>query len=203
MLLTDTLIVIGMATVSLGTIQEADGVKEHTFWLRNGGTESVVLQQGYTSCGCTTILFEQGRTLQRGDSTAVTLRFNPQRKGGEFHEVGTLVYGERRKRVQLSLTGTCVTSEETLMRQFPIRVNDQLRLSANRFDLGVMHHGETKERGLVVLHRDEDNRKERIPIRFSATADLSKGLHHIDYPVVVSTAGRQQEVHITLDVLIQ
>ncbi|MBQ7512106.1 MAG: DUF1573 domain-containing protein [Prevotella sp.] len=203
MLLADTLIVIGMATVSLGTIQEADGVKEHTFWLRNSGTEAVALQQGYTSCGCTTIHFEQGRTLQCGDSTAVKLRFNPQGKGGEFHEVGTLVYGERRKRVQLTLTGTCVTSEETLLRQFPIRINDWLRLSANRFDLGIMRQGEAKERGIVVLYRKEGNRKERIPIRFTATADLSKGLHHIDCPVTITTAGRQQEVHITLDVLIQ
>lgn len=55
MLLVDSLVVVGLATVSLGTIQEADGVKEHSFWLRNAGQEAVVLHQGYTSCGCTTI----------------------------------------------------------------------------------------------------------------------------------------------------
>ena len=38
MLIADTLVVIGLATASLGTIQETGGVQEHTFWLRNDGT---------------------------------------------------------------------------------------------------------------------------------------------------------------------
>ena len=89
MLLTDTLIVIGMATVSLGTINEADGLQERTFWLRNNGTEAVTLVQGYTSCGCTTIQFDKEQSIAPGDSSAVTLRFNPQGKGGEFEELAS------------------------------------------------------------------------------------------------------------------
>ena len=80
MLVADSLIVIGLATISLGTIQEADGVQERTFWLLNTGTESVALHQGYTSCGCTTILFSKDTFVSPGDSTAVTLRFNPKAK---------------------------------------------------------------------------------------------------------------------------
>lgn len=147
MLLADSLVVVGMATVSLGTIQESDGVKEHSFWLCNVGQESVALHQGYTSCGCTTIHFDKARQLAPGDSAQVTLRFNPRGKGGEFHEMGTIEYGKSRKRVNMALVGNCITSEETLMRQFPIRVNDYIRLSTNRFDLGRMRQGESKERG--------------------------------------------------------
>lgn len=98
MLLVDSLVVVGLATVSLGTIQEADGVKEHSFWLRNAGQEAVVLHQGYTSCGCTTIHFDKVRQLAPGDSSKVTLRFNPRGKGGEFHEMGTIEYGESKER---------------------------------------------------------------------------------------------------------
>lgn len=46
----------------------------------------------------------------------------------------------------MTLTGTCITSEETLLRQFPVRISDHLRLSTDRFDLGVMRQGESKER---------------------------------------------------------
>ena len=145
MLVVDTLVVLGMATISLGNIQEVDGIKEHDFWLRNAGQEAVTLQQGYTSCGCTTIQFANGKSVEPGDSTCVTLRFNPQGKGGEFEETGTIVYGPNRKRIHLSMVGTCITSEETLMRQFPVRISDNIRLSTNRFDLGIMHVGETKE----------------------------------------------------------
>lgn len=203
LLFVDSLVVLGLATVSLGTIHETDGVQVRSFWLQNTGQQSVVLQQGYTSCGCTTIDFAKAAAVGPGDSTQVTLRFNPRGKGGEFHEVGTIVYGADKKRVQLTLTGQCITSEETLMQQFPIRISDQLRLSANRLDLGVMRLGESKERGVVVLHRDDNNRKERIPIVFRVDEKHAKGLHHIDHPLTVVTKTGRQVVHVTLDVMIK
>ena len=192
-----------MATVSLGTIQEADGTKEHAFWLRNAGTEAVTLQQGYTSCGCTTIDFAKGARLLPGDSSRVTLRFNPRGKGGEFHEQGTIEYGESRKRVNLALVGNCVTSEETLLRQFPVRISESLRLSADRFDLGRLRIDESRERTVVVLHRDEQDRRERVVVRFTADAKLGRGLHHIKHPIRVTSGGRTLTLHVTLDVLIQ
>ena len=203
MLVADTLVAIGLATISLGTIQEANGVQERTFLLRNAGTEAVTLVQGYTSCGCTTILFDKDKSIAVGDSTKVILRFNPQGKGGEFEETGTIVYGPNRKRVNLSMVGTCITSEETLMRQFPIRISDDIRLSSNRFDLGIMHIGETKERNVIILHRDENNRQERIPITFSVDANTPKGLQHIPYPIKTTVQGNEQSYTITFDVLIK
>ena len=203
MLLIDSLVVLGLATVSLGTIHEADGVQTRSFWLRNDGTEAVTLVQGYTSCGCTTIQFDKDQPIAVGDSTCVTLRFNPQGKGGEFEETGTIVYGSNRKRIQVSMIGTCITSEETLMRQFPIRISDDLRLSTNRFDLGIMHIGETKERGVVILHRKEGNRQERIPVKFAVDAKTPKGLQHIPYQIETKVKGKKQILTITIDVLIK
>ena len=203
MLLIDSLVVLGLATVSLGTIHEADGVQTRSFWLRNDGTEAVTLVQGYTSCGCTTIQFDKDQPIAVGDSTSVTLRFNPQGKGGEFEETGTIVYGSNRKRIQVSMIGTCITSEETLMRQFPIRISDDLRLSTNRFDLGIMHIGETKERGVVILHRKEGNRQERIPVKFAVDAKTPKGLQHIPYQIETKVKGKKQILTITIDVLIK
>lgn len=202
MLLADTLVVIGLATVNLGTIQEADGPKEHTFWLRNSGDAAVTIRQGYTSCGCTTIHYAKDQSIAVGDSAAVTLRFDPRGKGGEFEEMGTIVFGDNtKKRTNIALVGTCITSEETLMRQFPIRISDQLRLSTNRFDLGRMRRGETKERYVVVLHRDEQNRKETIVIRFTADGTQT-GLQHIAYPIKTREGNKEVTINITLDVLI-
>lgn len=203
MLLIDSLVVLGLATVSLGTIHEADGVQTRSFWLRNDGTEAVALVQGYTSCGCTTIQFDKNQPIAVGDSTSVILRFNPQGKGGEFEETGTIVYGSNRKRIQVSMIGTCITSEETLMRQFPIRISDDLCLSTNRFDLGIMHVGETKERGIVILHREEGNRQERIPVKFAVDAKTPQGLQHIPYQIETKVKGKTQILTITLDVLIK
>ena len=178
-------------------------MQERTFWLRNDGTEAVALVQGYTSCGCTTIDFAKDQPIAVGDSTAVTLRFNPRGKGDEFEEIGTIVYGPTRKHVQFSMTGTCVTSEETLLRQFPIRINDDLRVSVDRFDLGIMHVGETKERNVVVLHKDQANLQERIPIVFTPDDKTPKGIQHIVFPVVTTHQNQKITISITLDVLIK
>ncbi|MBR2233585.1 MAG: DUF1573 domain-containing protein [Prevotella sp.] len=203
MLVVDSLVAIGMATLSLGTIHEADGVQERTFWLRNAGRQAVAITQGYTSCGCTTIHYAKGQDVAPADSTAVTLRFNPQGKGGEFLETGTIVYGPRGKRITLALTGTCITSEETLLRQFPIRISDGLRLSANRFDLGIMHVGERKERTVVLLHRRQGNRQERITVAFAPDAKTPKGLQHISRKVTTKEDGKDKEITITLDVIVK
>ncbi len=203
MLLVDSLIVIGMATVNIGTIQEADGPKEQSFWLRNVGTASVKLQQGYTSCGCTTIHFDSQHAVAPGKSSKVTLRFNPRGKGGEFHEIGTIVYGAKKKRVNMTMTGQCITSEETLMRQFPVRISESVRLSTERFDVGVMRVGETKERSVVVLHRDENNRQERIPVRLTVDHKTPKGLQHIPRPIETNVRGKRQKINIIFDVIVR
>ena len=203
MLIADTLVVIGLATASLGTIQETGGVQEHTYWLRNDGHEAVMLQQGYTSCECTAIEFDRYGQVEPGDSTPVTLRFNPQGRGGDFTVTGTVVYGTERKRVKLAMTGTSILSEETLIRRYPVAVSENLRLSTDRFDLGVMHPGETRERSVVVLHRDENDRTETLPITFTPDDKTPKGLQHIPYTVTTVEQGKQRQLTIILDVMIK
>ncbi len=203
MLLVDSLIVIGMATVNIGTIQETDGPKEQSFWLRNVGTASVKLRQGYTSCGCTTIHFDRQKAIAPGDSSKVTLHFNPRGKGGEFHEIGTIEYGAKRKRVNMTMTGECITSEETLMRQFPVRISEDLRLSVDHFDVGIMRVGEKKERNVVVLHRYDNNRQERIPVSLTIDKKTPKGLQHITCPVETKVKGKRQLLRIRFDVIVR
>lgn len=211
----DSLVVIGMAALSLGTIREADGVVERTFLLCNAGEHAVTLQQGYTSCGCTTIFFAKDSSIDAGDTTTVRLRFNPRGKSGEFYETGTLVYAvstdsSSKKAVVLSLEGTCLSSEESLAQQFPIRATDSLWLSANRFDLGVMTAGESKERGVVILHRSEmdddgmpHDRQELVTVRLTIDAQMPKGVQHIRQAINVRHSGKDMSIPITFDVCVK
>lgn len=203
MLIADTLVVIGIATISLGTIQETGGTQEHIYWLRNDGAQAVTLQQGYTSCECTTIEFDRYAQVQPGDSSQVILRFNPHGRGGDFTVTGTVVYGNERKRVKLAMTGNSILSEETLRMRYPVVVSGNLRLSTDRFDLGVMHPGETKERNVVILHRDENDRTESLTISYTPDDKTPKGLQHIPYKVTTSEQGQQRQLIITLDVMIK
>ena len=196
MLPIDSLIVIGLSTVSLGTINEADGRQERDFWLRNAGTEAVSIVQGYTSCGCVKLQVPLGETILPGDSARTVLTFDPKGKGGEFYERGVIVYGRSRKRLSVAMEGVCITSEETLMRQYPIRINDDLRISTNRFDVGVMEIGETKTRNVVILHRDENNRSECVPVTIKADSTLSKGVHHITQTIYTNSKNKKINIDI-------
>lgn len=204
-MLADSLVHIGMAVLSLGTIHEADGTQERPFLLYNAGGSDITLVQGYTSCGCTTLLFDKDVTLSPGDTTCVTLKFNPQGKEGEFYESGTVVYenGHGRRRIQIAMEGDCIASEETLMRRFPVRVSDNLRLSADRFDVGIINTGASRQLSVVVLHRDDANRQELIPITFTAAPELGKGLHHVKHPVTVTGKDGEHSFTITVDVIIR
>ena len=116
---------------------------------------------------------------------------------------GTVVYGAERKRVKLSMTGNSILSEETLKMRYPIAMSDNLRLSTDRFDLGVMHPGETKERNVVVLHRDENDRTETIAITYTPDDKTPKGLRHVPYTVITTEQGKQRQLVVTLDVMIK
>ena len=201
------LIVIGLSVLNIGTIKEEDGIVDQNFWLRNDGAEPVVLLQGYTSCGCTTIDFAKDAWLQPGDSTQVSLHFNPRGKGGEFYESGTIAYSTaidgQRQRVQMALEGECITSEETLLQQYPILITEGLRLSTNRFDVGYMSVGETKKRYVSLLHQQEGNRRELITLDFSVDDTMPKGLQHITKEITTLHNGKQVSIPITLDVYIK
>ena len=116
---------------------------------------------------------------------------------------GTVVYGIERKRVKLAMTGNSILSEETLMKCYPIAVSENLRLSTDHFDLGIMHPGETKERSVVVLHRDESDRTETLTISYTPDEKTPKGLQHIPYTVTTTEQGKPRQLVITLDVMIK
>ena len=200
----DSLVVIGLATLDIGTIQEADGVVSRSFWLRNDSHDDITLIQGYTSCGCTTIDYHKDTPIASGDSTLVSLHFNPRGKGGEFYESGTVVYDDgKRHFVHMALEGTCVTSEETLLRQYPIFLAEGLRLSANRFDVGYMSVGESKQRNVSVLHQHEDNRREPFTLDITITVDMPKGLQHIKKEITTLHMGKPFSTSVTIDVYIK
>ena len=196
----DHLVVVGMATLQLGTILESDGVQCRTFTVCNDGDSPVTLLQGYTSCGCTTISFSKDSVLPPGDSSEVKLRFNPRGKAGEIYESGTVVYGDSRQSVQMAMEGCCITSEETLAKMFPIVIDDDLRISRNQFDLGFVHPGATKTVHVGVLHRHDGNRQQVVPVSYTVSPDMPAGVHHVDVPVSVDKGKHQVNFNVRLDV---
>lgn len=201
-----SLVVAGLSVLNIGTIKEADGIVDRSFWLRNDGQEAVVLLQGYTSCGCTTVEFAKDQWLQPGDSTQVSLHFNPRGKGGEFYESATIGYSTAidgpRQRVQMALEGECITSEETLMKQYPVKVAEGLRISRDTFNLGFMNLGQQKEVYVAVLHQSEHNRVESIPVKITIEG-VEKGEQQLKQTLTITHNGKPQNITIKFDVIVK
>lgn len=170
----DTLLCIGLATAHLGAIDEAAGPAECCFRIVNAGAAPTAIAQAYTSCGCTTIDWPR-EAIAPADTAQVRLRFNPQGRGGEVYETATLVYGPQRKRLTLAFDADVRTSEETLARQYPIRVGDSLRLSANHFDLGRMRRGQKASRSIAALRADK---RQIVTLTYTVPPDCPHGLRH-------------------------
>lgn len=209
MIAIDSLIVAGIAVLDLGTIHEADGVIEREFALRNAGTNAVTLLQGYTSCGCTTIHYNRDTVVQSGDTTHVTLRFNPANRGGEFYESGTIAYASAttgtRRFVNVALQGACQLTDETLLRQHPIVVTDDVRISGNRYDLGYMTPGQQRQLTVSVLCRIDGTwqRVGTTDVSFTVDATMPKGLQHIKRTFSIPYEKRDIPFEITYDLIIK
>jgi len=199
----DSVVVEGNARVNVGEIAEETGDVLRSFLLRNAGTAPVAFVQGYTSCGCTMMQWPKDSLIAPGDSAVVTLRFNPQGKWGEFEEKGRLVYGSSRKHIDIVLTGVCLSSEETLLKQFPVRLSDDTRISSSHFDLGIMKAGHQKTMNIVVLHKDKGNTQEIIPVVFSVDDEGKKGLQRISRSLTIEEGGKQLSFEVSLDVFIK
>lgn len=213
------LIVIGLSVLNIGTIREDGEIITRSFWIRNDGQAAVTLVQGYTSCGCTTIDYPRDTVLAPGDSAQVTLHFNPRNKGGEFYENGTVVYtvnddgqsstdggvgatrpSAKRHFINMALEGNCITSDETLLRQHPIVVADNLRISINRYDLGYMTAGQTRSLSVSAIVSDGTGWQRLSPVDVSLTVDASmpKGKQRITRTFTVN----DHQFTITYDLII-
>lgn len=92
-----------------GSVKEADGVLEHSFTFVNTGTAPLTIATVSASCGCTTPEFNP-RPVAPGDSSVITLRFDPEGFRGEFEKraiVRTNVKGSA-GRATLVLTGAII-----------------------------------------------------------------------------------------------
>lgn len=203
------LITVAAAAMNFGTIYENNGSVSHRFWLHNVGCDSVKVIQTFPSCGCTSIAYSPKSFIQPNDSLGVDVSFNPKHRGGEFYETASIVLASLSDTsvVTLSVEGNVITSEETLMKQYPIRRGD-IRLTADTLDMGEVRRGEKKTMYLGILLkmdgvlRNMDRaEKKSIPVTFVADEKAKWGAQNVKVNVPVSEKDKHCE-EITLKALV-
>ena len=163
------IIAAAVASFNFGILQERGGSVSHRFMLRNDNPVAVRICQTYPSCGCTTIACDTSLVAPH-DSVAVDVTFNPLNRGGDFYETASVVMASTADTtvVTLSVEGTVVTSEETLMRQYPVR-QGTVRLTADTLSMGEVSRGSSKTMYVGVLYDLRTGQRQSIPVTFSAS----------------------------------
>lgn len=148
---TGLVIAVAATVFNFGILHERDGVVSHRFMLRNDSQTAVRICRTYPSCGCTNIACDTG-LVAPDDSVAVDVSFAPYNQGGDFYETASLVVASQTDTtvVTLAVEGTVITSEETLMRQYPVGQGD-LRLTTDTLNMGEVTRGASKTMVVGVM----------------------------------------------------
>lgn len=169
-------ITVAMAAINFGVIQERNGAVSHRFVLRNASDVPVRICQTYPSCGCTTISCDTSHVPPR-DSVPVDVSFNPAGRGGEFYETASIVVASASDTsvVTLSVEGEVQTSEETLLRQYPVR-RGSLWLTTDTLRMGEVRRGASRTMHLGVLRDMRSGDHLSLPVTFRADDKAGWGL---------------------------
>lgn len=189
------------ASMSFGTIHDDGGSVSHLFWLRNDGANSVRVIQTFPSCGCTSISYNPVDYIQPHDSVGVNVTYNPRHRGGEFYETATVVLASTTDTtsVTLSIEGNVITSEETLLRQFPIR-RGNVRLTTDTLNMGEVRREEQKTMYVGVLTDLQKGEKTSVPVTFLADDKVGWGAQYIKRCIPIRN-GRTETIVINAVVL--
>lgn len=173
-----TALQFGRTEWNFGSIREESGPVAHSFEATNRGEHPEVILDVSSSCGCTKPEFTR-RPVRPGETTTVTVRFNPAGQSGTIDRT-LVVYGSGNQVIErLRITGRVEPRARTIEERFPIAAGDGIRLSNNFLPFETLPHG--RETGADIGIANEADSPRRI--RF--VGEQTSGLLAIESPEVL------------------
>lgn len=152
-------------SLDFGIIREEDGKQSRSVRAINISDSSTCIISARTSCGCSVAEYPE-QILAPGDTTEITITYDPFNRPGQFLKTAKIFTGEERIGNSFKIKGTVVPSRKNLLRAYPDSVG-VLRLSSRIIDAGSVSPKEV--RPLFVGIYNDSNR----PLRLSASSDAS------------------------------
>lgn len=149
--------------VDFGLIREENGKVSKTVKAVNISPDTTFIISSRTSCGCSAVEYTD-QILAPGDTTEVTLTYDPVNRPGKFLKTAKFFTGKERIGNSIKLSGTVIPSRKSLDMAYPEK-SGVLRLSTLFVNAGEMTR--TEARPLFVgLYNDSDQ-----PLAVSASTD--------------------------------
>lgn len=137
-----------VAEWDFGTIAEDGGQVSHTFELRNGGSEPVVVRYVRTTCGCTNTEFER-RPIVAGGVGEITVMFDPRFRPGHFLKDIYIYSTASEDPTILKITGVVSPRVESVEERYPYTLGrDSVRISMLYVTVTPLLRGELTQSGV-------------------------------------------------------
>lgn len=166
-----------------GSIEESRGRVSHTFTGINRGQKPVVILDVVASCGCTVPEFSRKPVLP-GDSTRVTVTYDPANRPGVFVKELGVYSSERRKIASLTIRGDVVPREKSVEELYPFEVGGGLRLDGTLCAFTYIYTGKPKQ--MTVGYVNTSDRTLQLELR----PETASGLLAVDYPRRIAPGAR-------------
>lgn len=149
--------------VDFGMIREEDGKVSRKVKAVNISADSTFIISARTSCGCSAAEYSDSM-LAPGDTTEVTLSYDPLNRPGKFLKTAKFFTGSERIGNSIKLSGTVIPSRRNLDRTYPDQ-SGQLRLSSAMINAGEISRSEVRPL-FVGIYNDSD-----APVALTAETD--------------------------------
>lgn len=172
-----------------GVIEESGGKVSCMMRLVNTCDSAISILDIRATCGCTAVKYSRS-PIAPGDTSVITLVFNPYGRPGEFAKSAIVRLSAPPTRNSLILRGTVKASGRTLDRRYPT-IAGQLRLSNHILPIGEIAIGSAHDGILSAYNSGNDT------LRLSA--------HNIPHPLSVKFSpellppGREGRISVTFD----
>lgn len=149
--------------VDFGMVREEDGKVRRTVKAVNISPDSTFIISARTGCGCSAAEYTD-EVIAPGDTTEVTLTYDPLNRPGKFLKTAKFFTGSERISNSIKLTGNVIPSRRNLDRSYPEKAG-RLRLSAAILNTGEISRTEAKPM-FVGIYNDSD-----LPLPLTAETD--------------------------------
>ena len=139
--------------VDFGMVREEDGKVSRTVKAVNISSDSTFIISARTSCGCSAAEYPDS-VIAPGDTTEVTLTYDPLNRPGKFLKTVRFFTGQERIANSIKLSGNVIPSRRNLDQTYPDRIGP-LRLTSALINAGDV--SKTEARPLFVgIYNDSD-----------------------------------------------
>lgn len=134
-----------------GTIREVDGKVSHTFTGTNRGDRPVVLLDVVTSCGCTVPEYSR-KPILPGESTRITVTFDPENRPGGFIKELSVYSAEKQKIATLTIEGDVEPRPKRIDELYPVEAGGGVRLSSSMASFSYLPVGRETHAAVEVVN---------------------------------------------------